>query len=178
MFGLLVTHLALTPSQNSPWLVWAESSLSSLLFLKWWFCGYFFLFLSLFYLQIIFILFCLHLLSILALSCLCVYHISLTFACIQLQLTFSCLSVGVSFLSGQFYKCSDNGVPNRAKCNGIFLQQGIFTERGWQRPISNFDNVGEAMLVLLELSAIKGWKVHLRGALDSTGLDVQPQIHR
>lgn len=54
---------------------------------------------------------------------------------------------------------------------------GVMGPRVWSNYRVNFDDIGHGMLALIEIAGIKGWKVHMRAAIDSRGEGLQPKTH-
>ena len=78
--------------------------------------------------------------------------------------------LGVTAFKGRFHRCtSATGVAGVDDCIGTFVSDegGIIQERRWIRPISNFDNVGNAMFTLFTVSTSNDWIITAQLAMDA-----------
>ncbi|KNC50163.1 voltage-dependent T-type calcium channel subunit alpha-1I [Thecamonas trahens ATCC 50062] len=92
--------------------------------------------------------------------------------------------MGVTLFKGLFYACNDPSVAGRAECVGAFdpdpvvtngtLLAGTAIPRVWANAPYSFDNIGEAMLTLFEVSMLHGWADIMRSGTDATSVDLQP----
>nr|XP_042895936.1 sodium channel protein para [Parasteatoda tepidariorum] len=83
--------------------------------------------------------------------------------------------MGVQLLSGKFFSCKDEEgtvvnitiAANKTECQAQNMS--------WTNPKINFDNVLNAYLALFQVATFKGWIDIMNSAIDSTGVDQQPQ---
>ncbi|KAF8791824.1 Sodium channel protein para like protein [Argiope bruennichi] len=82
--------------------------------------------------------------------------------------------MGVQLMSGKFYSCKFEDVrvnvsvaANKSMC----LEKNLT----WFNPKINFDNVLNAYLALFQVATFKGWIDIMNAAIDSTGIDQQPE---
>ncbi|GFT37955.1 sodium channel protein para [Nephila pilipes] len=82
--------------------------------------------------------------------------------------------MGVQLMSGKFYSCKENDERVNAS---IAANKTICLEKNltWSTPKINFDNVLNAYLALFQVATFKGWIDIMNAAIDSTGLDQQPE---
>eukprot|EP00818_Percolomonas_sp_WS_P004394 CAMPEP_0117439288 /NCGR_PEP_ID=MMETSP0759-20121206/2489_1 /TAXON_ID=63605 /ORGANISM="Percolomonas cosmopolitus, Strain WS" /LENGTH=1964 /DNA_ID=CAMNT_0005231001 /DNA_START=239 /DNA_END=6133 /DNA_ORIENTATION=+ len=74
--------------------------------------------------------------------------------------------MGVSLYGGKFYSCSNSSIVTRSAC----VDAG-FT---WQSPPQNFDNIGNALLTLFEMSTLEGWVQVKNLCVDAVSYDHAP----
>jgi Ca2+-binding EF-hand superfamily protein len=86
---------------------------------------------------------------------------------------------GVNYLKGMLYSCNDNtgavaGIDGCVGTNVInFDGQYVVAERDWLNAKANFDNLGNAMYALFEIS-LGEWYLIAHSAIDSVAENVQP----
>ena len=101
------------------------------------------------------------------------YKAIIKVAILQFALMFVFASYGVQYLGDKLYKCNDEKIKIKHNCTGVFRMkiaqpndftnlQGrqieILVPRVWRNPRSfNFDNMGNALLALLEILSLEGW---------------------
>ena len=101
------------------------------------------------------------------------YKAIIKVAILQFALMFVFASYGVQYLGDKLYKCNDESIKVKQNCTGVFRMkigepdgftnlQGrriqILVPRVWRNPRSfNFDNMGNALLALLEILSLEGW---------------------
>nr|KAF6451090.1 sodium voltage-gated channel alpha subunit 7 [Molossus molossus] len=99
--------------------------------------------------------------------------------CLLIWLAFSI--VGVQLFAGTFYKCIDptSGerfsiyeVMNKSQCESLLFNESM----PWENAKLNFDNVGNGFLSLLQVATFNGWLTIMDSAVDSTGVNVQPEF--
>ncbi|XP_015421265.1 PREDICTED: sodium channel protein type 7 subunit alpha [Myotis davidii] len=99
--------------------------------------------------------------------------------CLMIWLTYSI--IGVHLFAGTFYECIDptSGerfptyeVGNRSECESLVFNESM----PWENAKLNFDNVGNGFLSLLQVATFNGWIDIMNSAVDSTGIDVQPDF--
>eukprot|EP01065_Artemidia_motanka_P005947 TRINITY_DN12893_c0_g1_i2.p1 TRINITY_DN12893_c0_g1~~TRINITY_DN12893_c0_g1_i2.p1 ORF type:complete len:2152 (+),score=533.99 TRINITY_DN12893_c0_g1_i2:83-6538(+) len=86
---------------------------------------------------------------------------------------------GVQLFKGQFYRCTDDSVTERAACNGTFngTKLDFFgatqqpAERQWVRTRFNFDNIGEAFFTLYLMLVGDGWAEPMFQGIDARGFE-------
>eukprot|EP00760_Papus_ankaliazontas_P017799 PhM_4_TR17385/c3_g1_i2/m.32886 len=91
--------------------------------------------------------------------------------------------VGVSLFKGSFYECTDASIALKEGCVGDYnaTLSGAFgpyvsvEPRRWVSRGPNFDNIGEAMLTLLQIAVKDGWYETMYNAVDSQGTDMGPR---
>ncbi|XP_051761104.1 sodium channel, voltage-gated, type I-like, alpha isoform X2 [Ctenopharyngodon idella] len=97
--------------------------------------------------------------------------------CLIFWLIFSI--VGVNFFAGRFNECvnitsdkrmSTADVYNKSEC----INMGKNVTR-WKPSKINFDNVGNGYLALLQVATFKGWMPIMYAAVDSRGVEEQPE---
>ncbi|CAN8020968.1 unnamed protein product [Ixodes persulcatus] len=84
--------------------------------------------------------------------------------------------VGVSMFSGRLYSCVDAGgkpldsdiVPDRETCHMLGF--------AWENAQVTFDNLADASLALLQVATFEGWIDVAEGAMDITGVGLQPRL--
>jgi voltage-gated cation channel len=93
--------------------------------------------------------------------------------CLVFWLIFSIM--GVQFFGGKFFKCLDNDgdmlpvaiVDNRSQCLSL--------NYSWVNSKITFDHVGMGYLALFQVATFEGWMEVMADAVDSRGVDLQPQ---
>lgn len=96
--------------------------------------------------------------------------------CLLFWLIFSIM--GVQFFKGQFYRCVDEEgqrvdwklVPNKEVC----CQKAVTHGYSWVNTVSNYDNVFEGYLSLLQVATFEGWMELMSYSVDAVGVDKQP----
>eukprot|EP00760_Papus_ankaliazontas_P017798 PhM_4_TR17385/c3_g1_i1/m.32864/K04837/SCN4A; voltage-gated sodium channel type IV alpha len=91
--------------------------------------------------------------------------------------------VGVSLFKGSFYECTDASIALKEGCVGDYnaTLSGAFgpyvsvEPRRWVSRGPNFDNIGEAMLTLMQVAMKDGWQRIMFVAMDSQGEDMGPK---
>jgi uncharacterized membrane protein YqjE len=99
--------------------------------------------------------------------------------CLLVWVVFSI--VGVQFFGAKFGRCVDatgslvarDVVANRAAC--LALGHNASAGLAWVNPNVNFDNVGNGFLALFQVATFEGWMEVMESAVDSRGVDQQPQ---
>ncbi|XP_026552896.1 sodium channel protein type 2 subunit alpha-like [Pseudonaja textilis] len=95
--------------------------------------------------------------------------------CLIFWLIFSIM--GVNLFSGTFFECVN-------KTDGVRISHSIVPFKNvcetldyarWRNVKVNFDNVGAGYLSLLQVATFKGWMEIMYAAVDSTGIEKQPQ---
>uniref|UniRef100_UPI00358E1636 sodium channel protein type 2 subunit alpha-like n=1 Tax=Myxine glutinosa TaxID=7769 RepID=UPI00358E1636 len=101
--------------------------------------------------------------------------------CLIFWLIFSIM--GVNMFAGKYYKCINttdekmflpSEVINKSGCGLVNDTQ----EARWVNVKINFDNVGAGYLALLQVATFKGWMEIMYAAVDSRGVDVQPEYEK
>ncbi|XP_016055149.1 PREDICTED: sodium channel protein type 7 subunit alpha [Miniopterus natalensis] len=101
--------------------------------------------------------------------------------CLMIWLAFSIM--GVCLFAGKFYQCIDptSGerfptyeVRNKNHCESLILNESM----PWENAKLNFDNVGNGFLSLLQVATFNGWISIMNSAVDSTGVDMQPEFEK
>lgn len=99
--------------------------------------------------------------------------------CLMIWLAFSIL--GVHLFAGSFYECIDptsekrfsiQEVNNKSKCESLLFNESM----PWKNAKLNFDNVGNGFLSLLQVATFNGWISIMNSAVDSVGVDKQPNF--
>ncbi|XP_059560204.1 sodium channel protein type 7 subunit alpha isoform X1 [Myotis daubentonii] len=99
--------------------------------------------------------------------------------CLMIWLAYSI--IGVHLFAGTFYECIDptSGerfptyeVRNRSECESLVFNESM----PWEDAKLNFDNVGNGFLSLLQVATFNGWIDIMNSAVDSTGVNVQPDF--
>ncbi|XP_063043725.1 sodium channel protein type 4 subunit alpha B-like [Engraulis encrasicolus] len=99
--------------------------------------------------------------------------------CLIFWLIFSIM--GVNLFAGKFYHCMNTTseemfltdvVNNRSDCMNL-VDAGL--DARWMNVKVNYDNVGMGYLSLLQISTFKGWMDIMYGAVDSRGIEDQPE---
>ncbi|KAE8295944.1 Sodium channel protein type 4 subunit alpha B Voltage-gated sodium channel subunit alpha Nav1.4b [Larimichthys crocea] len=89
--------------------------------------------------------------------------------------------VGVNLFAGKFFFCYNKTsekpfqydiVNNRSQC--LTMMEENYTEVSWENAKSNYDNVGNGYLSLLQLTVSVDWDNILYSAVDYTGVENQP----
>lgn len=86
--------------------------------------------------------------------------------------------IGVNLFRGAFYSCNDtsDAIVTKQDCQGAFVDDdGTVVERRWTNADQNFDNIGNALLTLFEISTTEGWIDVMFQGIDAAGKDLQPQ---
>ncbi|XP_048693477.2 sodium channel protein type 5 subunit alpha-like isoform X1 [Caretta caretta] len=101
--------------------------------------------------------------------------------CLIFWLIFSIM--GVTLLAGKFGKCVNlteekselnKNIRNKLDCTTYNNTQKIY----WTNVKVNFDNVGSGYLALLQVATFKGWMDIMYAAVDSRGVELQPQMEK
>jgi hypothetical protein len=85
--------------------------------------------------------------------------------------------LGVQLFAGKFYFCNDGDARGVYDCAGTMVDEetGDLVVREWRKPIGwGFDNIGEAVITLFEVSTLEMWLDIMYLGIDSTGVDQQP----
>ncbi|KAB0404327.1 hypothetical protein E2I00_009384 [Balaenoptera physalus] len=99
--------------------------------------------------------------------------------CLMIWLAFSI--IGVHLFAGTFYECIDptsgerfpvSEVMNRSQCESLVFNESM----PWENAKLNFDNVGISFLSLLQVATFNGWITIMNSAVDSVGVDMQPNF--
>uniref|UniRef100_A0A1A8PM90 Sodium channel protein n=1 Tax=Nothobranchius pienaari TaxID=704102 RepID=A0A1A8PM90_9TELE len=99
--------------------------------------------------------------------------------CLIFWLIFSIM--GVNLFAGKYYYCYNETseeyfpvdvVNNRTQCFALINENN--TEVRWKNVKINFDNVGAGYLALLQVATFKGWMDIMYAAVDSRGVEDQP----
>uniref|UniRef100_A0A8C6Q285 Sodium channel protein n=1 Tax=Nothobranchius furzeri TaxID=105023 RepID=A0A8C6Q285_NOTFU len=99
--------------------------------------------------------------------------------CLIFWLIFSIM--GVNLFAGKYYYCYNETseeyfpvdvVNNRTQCFALINDNN--TEVRWKNVKINFDNVGAGYLALLQVATFKGWMDIMYAAVDSRGVEDQP----
>uniref|UniRef100_F1S1Y6 Sodium channel protein type 7 subunit alpha n=2 Tax=Sus scrofa TaxID=9823 RepID=F1S1Y6_PIG len=99
--------------------------------------------------------------------------------CLMIWLAFGI--IGVHLFAGTFYECIDltsgerfpiSEVMNRSQCESLVFNESM----PWENAKLNFDNVGISFLSLLQVATFNGWITIMNSAVDSTGVDMQPNF--
>ncbi|XP_060158303.1 sodium channel protein type 7 subunit alpha isoform X5 [Globicephala melas] len=99
--------------------------------------------------------------------------------CLMIWLAFSI--IGVHLFAGTFYECIDptsgerfpiSEVMNRSQCESLVFNESM----PWENAKLNFDNVGISFLSLLQVATFNGWITIMNSAVDSIGVDMQPNF--
>nr|XP_041570270.1 sodium channel protein type 5 subunit alpha [Taeniopygia guttata] len=91
--------------------------------------------------------------------------------CIFFWLLFNVL--GVKWLGSRFWKCTFK----KESIGCIHGKNDCISNDGtWTNSVVNFDNVGMGYLALLQVATFKGWMDIMYAAVDSRGIDEQPQF--
>lgn len=77
--------------------------------------------------------------------------------------------LGVSLLSGKLYQCSNQNIETMEEC----ALQGF----EWVNTPANFDNVGEAMIVLFIVMSQESWPNRMLEAVDGQGIGLGPKVN-
>ncbi|XP_073701241.1 sodium channel, voltage-gated, type I-like, alpha [Garra rufa] len=97
--------------------------------------------------------------------------------CLIFWLIFSI--VGVNFFAGKFYECVNKTSGKRMSSTEIYNKSECklagSEEATWRNLKINFDNVGNGYLALLQVATFKGWMPIMYAAVDSRGVDDQPE---
>uniref|UniRef100_A0A1A7WVE3 Sodium channel protein n=1 Tax=Iconisemion striatum TaxID=60296 RepID=A0A1A7WVE3_9TELE len=89
--------------------------------------------------------------------------------------------MGVNLFAGKYYYCYNETseeyfpvdvVNNRTQCFALINDNN--TEVRWKNVKINFDNVGAGYLALLQVATFKGWMDIMYAAVDSRGVEDQP----
>lgn len=80
--------------------------------------------------------------------------------------------LGVQLFGGTFYRCNDDTITLRVDCVGTYVnQRGLVKPRLWTPSARNFDNFGNALLALFEVSTTEWWLDVLWDSVDSVSKD-------
>ncbi|XP_045363580.2 sodium channel protein type 7 subunit alpha isoform X1 [Camelus bactrianus] len=99
--------------------------------------------------------------------------------CLMIWLAFSI--IGIHLFAGTFYECIDptsgerfpiSEVMNRSQCESLVFNESM----SWENAKLNFDNVGISFLSLLQVATFNGWITIMNSAVDSSGVDMQPNF--
>ncbi|GAB5575708.1 sodium channel protein type 7 subunit alpha isoform X2 [Prionailurus iriomotensis] len=99
--------------------------------------------------------------------------------CLMIWLAFSI--IGVYLFAGTFYECIDptsgerfpiSEVMNKSQCESLVFNESM----QWENAKLNFDNVGNGFLSLLQVATFNGWITIMNSAVDSTGVNKQPNF--
>ena len=85
--------------------------------------------------------------------------------------------LGVQLFAGKFYSCNDGDVYGVLDCAGSFvdLETGSLVARVWDKPLGwGFDNIGEAVTTLFEVSTLEMWLDIMYLGIDAVGIGKQP----
>eukprot|EP01060_Flectonema_neradi_P018380 TRINITY_DN251_c8_g1_i2.p1 TRINITY_DN251_c8_g1~~TRINITY_DN251_c8_g1_i2.p1 ORF type:complete len:1907 (+),score=283.84 TRINITY_DN251_c8_g1_i2:95-5815(+) len=91
--------------------------------------------------------------------------------------------IGVSSFKGRMYECSDPTVIYKADCVGTYdavvgnmsdPSATVVQPRVWGRYRVTFDNIGQAVLTLLEVQSTEGWSSIMWRVVDAGGPDEGP----
>eukprot|EP01043_Picozoa_sp_COSAG02_P003210 COSAG02_NODE_77_length_40635_cov_56.355980_4_plen_2303_part_00 len=85
--------------------------------------------------------------------------------------------LGVQLFAGKFYYCNDGDVYGSYDCVGSFVdaETGDLVSRDWDKPLGwGFDNIGEAVITLFEVSTLEMWLDIMYLGIDAVGIDKQP----
>ncbi|XP_043103972.1 sodium channel, voltage-gated, type I-like, alpha [Puntigrus tetrazona] len=95
--------------------------------------------------------------------------------CLIFWLIFSI--VGVNYFAGKFYECINKTTEKRSLSPQIRNKSDCLNsdELEWRNVKINFDNVGNGYLALLQVATFKGWTHIMYAAVDSRGVDEQPE---
>ena len=79
--------------------------------------------------------------------------------------------LGVQLFKGQFYTCSDGDVVSINDCIGVMVDadSGELVERAWSNTNYGFDNIGQSVVTLFEVSTLEMWLDIMYSSMDSTG---------
>ena len=99
--------------------------------------------------------------------------------------------LGVQLFGGKFQSCNDPDVNYKGECNGTFFDEtaltifdtpngttyttGAYLNREWGTEPRHFDNIGNSILSLFELSSGEWWGPILYRAMDACSEDIGPQ---
>ncbi|KAM5265003.1 sodium channel protein type 7 subunit alpha isoform 3-T3 [Hipposideros larvatus] len=106
---------------------------------------------------------------------------SVFLVCLMIWLAFSIM--GVHLFAGTFYECIDptSGgrfsiyeVSNKSQCESLVFNESM----PWENQKLNFDNVGNGFLSLLQVATFNGWINIMNSAVDSTGVEKQPNFEQ
>ena len=88
--------------------------------------------------------------------------------------------VGVGMFKDQMYSCTvssigDRKVAVKSDCAGLYLSSsGVVTHASWDVSAANFDNVGNGLGTLVQLSSFSNWKSIVSTAVSVAGVGRQP----
>lgn len=86
--------------------------------------------------------------------------------------------LGVDMFRGKFYFChgsaQDKWNLNQTACVGNYIVENVAYAREWRNPSYHFDNIGNALLVLFELSTLEMWPTVMHAAMDITSPENAP----
>ncbi|XP_067265956.1 sodium channel, voltage-gated, type I-like, alpha isoform X3 [Chanodichthys erythropterus] len=97
--------------------------------------------------------------------------------CLIFWLIFSI--VGVNFFAGKFNECVNITTDQRMSVADVFNKTECYSwvenVTYWRTLKINFDNVGNGYLALLQVATFKGWMPIMYAAVDSRGVEEQPE---
>lgn len=84
--------------------------------------------------------------------------------------------LGVQLFKGQFYSCSDGKAMGIFDCAGTMVNEesGEVVEREWTNTMYGFDNIGQSVLTLFEVSTLEMWLDIMYSSMDATHSGRQP----
>lgn len=84
--------------------------------------------------------------------------------------------LGVQLFKGTFYFCTDSTKVGMYDCVGTDVVAGAITEVKWDKPPGwGFDNLGQAVITLFEVSTLEMWLDIMYMASDATEPGLQPE---
>lgn len=89
--------------------------------------------------------------------------------------------LAVQFFNGKLHRCNDDSIQLKVNCTGNFtFRPSPYTnprvvERVWRSQQANFDNIGNSMLTLFQISTGDNWSIIMYDAIDAISDDVAPQ---
>ncbi|MEW5300382.1 MAG: hypothetical protein WDW36_003317 [Sanguina aurantia] len=93
---------------------------------------------------------------------------AVTAICLLSLLIFGVL--GVQLFNGRFWSCND-GISNQANCNGTYFDNANMTQnQAWTNLYPNFDNLGNALIVLFITTTTNGYSPYMIAAMNSPNI--------
>jgi Ca2+-binding EF-hand superfamily protein len=84
--------------------------------------------------------------------------------------------LGVQMFNGSFYSCNDGDVLGMRDCCGVMVDadSGDLVEREWSNTKYGFDNIGQSVMTLFEVSTLEMWLDIMYSGMDATTTGLQP----